>query len=87
MESLLQHHLRAGHLREAAVVARITAQALPAEAAPNYSAASLMLKLGEDRRAKKYLERSLQAAPDDPATLELLARTELLLEARPKAPP
>lgn len=87
MESLLQHHLRAGRVRDAAVVARITAQALPAEAAPNYSAASLMLKLGEHRRAKKYLARSLQAAPEDPATLELLARTELLLEARPKPLP
>ncbi len=79
MESLLQHLLRAGQVRDAGVVARVTAQALPWERAPNFAAGSLLLKLGHHRRALKYLERSLEADPDDSAALPLIIRSRLLL--------
>lgn len=80
MESLLQHHLDSGRIRDAAVVARVTAQAVPWEPAPNLAAARLLLKLGRKRRALVYLERSREADPNDPATLQLLVRLQLALD-------
>ena len=85
MESLLQLHLDAGRVRDAAVVARVTAQAVPWEPAPNLAAARLLLKLGQKRRALVYLERSREADPDDPATLQLLVRLHLALEHEEQA--
>ena len=85
MESLLQLHLDAGRVRDAAVVARVTAQAVPWEPAPNLAAARLLLKLGQKRRALIYLERSREADPDDPATLQLLVRLHLALEHEEQA--
>ena len=85
MESLLQLHLDTGRVRDAAVVARVTAQAVPWERAPNLAAAQLLLRLGQKRRALVYLERSWEADPDDPATLQLLVRLHLALEHEEQA--
>ncbi|MFT5442509.1 MAG: tetratricopeptide (TPR) repeat protein [Myxococcota bacterium] len=71
MESLMQLHLRAGQQRDAAVVARVTAHTLAWEQAPNYAAASMLVKLDEHRRALKYLARSRSASPSHAPTLQL----------------
>ena len=79
MESLLQHYLANGQTDDAAVVARVTAQAIPWEWAPNLAAARVLLEAGRPRLAVKYFEKSLAARPDDPATLLLVSRTHFAL--------
>jgi tetratricopeptide (TPR) repeat protein len=79
MESLLQYYIGRDQTAEAAVVARMTAQALPWEAAPNIAAAKLLLKLGRMRQAARYFERGLDVGTTEPATLVLLARIYLRL--------
>jgi lysophospholipase L1-like esterase len=80
MEGLLQLHQREGRLEAAAVVARIVAQAYPLDAAPNLASGLLQLQLGQPRRARRYLERSLQAAPNDVRARAALAETLRWLE-------
>ena len=79
MERLLQHYVGLGRTADAVVVARITAQALPWEPAPNLAAARLLFKLGRLRHAMRYFERSLAAGSYEPATLLLMANTYLRL--------
>jgi tetratricopeptide (TPR) repeat protein len=79
MESLLKLHVRAGRIQEAVVVARVTAQAVPWEWSANLAAGRLLAKLGRQRRALIYLDRSRRADPDNPATLQLLVRTHAAL--------
>lgn len=74
MEELLQRHRRAGETREAARVARIVAQAYPHDATPSRVAGLLLLEQGDPVRARRYLEQSLRADPDDPRTRAALAR-------------
>jgi len=79
MESLMQLHLSNGQEAEAAVVARVVAQAYPTLYAPNYVAGTLLLARGEPRRAQRYLVRSLRAAPGDREALAALVRSSLAL--------
>jgi tetratricopeptide (TPR) repeat protein len=79
MESLLQYYIGREQTADAAVVARMTAQALPWEAAPNIAAAKLLLKLGRMRQAARYFERGLGVGPAEPATLVLLTQIYLRL--------
>lgn len=79
MEALMQLHRRSGRTREAAVVARMAAQAFPGERATQYTTAMLYLELGRLDRARRYLRRSLAIEPDDPAArraLDRIARLE-----------
>ena len=85
MERLLQSHRKAGRIEQAAVVARVTAQAYPSLSAPNYAAGVLFLQLKEFGRARRYLERSLLAQPDDMATLRALIRVNRALGDEPRA--
>ena len=85
MERLLQIHRDAGRSQDAAVVARVAAQAYPTASAPNYAAGMLLLELQEFARARRYLERSLAAEPDDAATLQALVRANLRLGDEPRA--
>lgn len=85
MNSLLSIHQTAGQTVDAAVVARVAAQAYPTLKAPNYAAGMLLLKAGQPARARRYLERSLRAEPDDAATLEALVRANLALGDRESA--
>jgi Tfp pilus assembly protein PilF len=79
MERLLQIHREAGRIAEAAVVARVAAQAYPTANAPNLAAGRLLMELEEFARARLYLERSLRLEPGAPATLEALVRANLRL--------
>lgn len=79
MESLLQYYIGRDQMADAAVVARMTAQALPWEAGPNIAAAKLLLKLGRMRQAARYFERGLGVGPTEPATLVLLTQIYLRL--------
>lgn len=63
MESLLQIHLSARRTREAAVVARIAAQAFPMDPAPNFAAGHLLQELQQPARARRYLERARRSEP------------------------
>ena len=74
MEGLLQLHLRHQRFALACVVARVTAQALPWEAAPNLAAARLLERGGRLRQAVRYYHRAHRADPDDPATLRRFDR-------------
>jgi predicted Zn-dependent protease len=85
MESLLQYYIGRDQTADAAVVARMTAQALPWEAAPNIAAAKLLLKLGRMRQAARYFERGLDVGTTEPATLVLLARIYLRLDENKSA--
>jgi lysophospholipase L1-like esterase len=82
MEQLMQRDRRAGRTRDAAVVARMAAQVFPGERATNFTTGSLYLELGELARARRYLERSLRLAPQDPATRRAMAQLERLEAAR-----
>jgi lysophospholipase L1-like esterase len=79
MEGLLQLYRSQGRIREASVVARMAAQAYPSYAAPNFSAGMLFLELEQPARARRYLERSLSAEPEDPAALQAMVRAQLAL--------
>jgi tetratricopeptide (TPR) repeat protein len=79
MEALLKIHRRQGNLAGAARVARLTAQDYPADAGPNFAAGALLAKRKQFHRARRYLERSLRAEPDDVATLAVLVRVDLAL--------
>ena len=85
MNRLLRFHQVAGRTDDAAVVARVAAQAYPTRQAPNYAAGLLLLEAGQTARARRYLERSLRVEPDDVATLELLVRANLALGDRENA--
>jgi lysophospholipase L1-like esterase len=87
MERLLQIHREAGRIGEAAVVARMAAQAYPSARAPNFAAGRLLMELEEFARARRYLERSLRLEPDAPATLEALVRANLELGDPARAAP
>ena len=66
-------------------MARVTAQAYPSLSAPNYAAGVLFVQLKEFGRARRYLERSLLAQPDDMATLRALIRVNRALGDEPRA--
>jgi lysophospholipase L1-like esterase len=85
MERLMQLYREANRSEEAAVVARIAAQAHPTLSAPNFSAGLLYLQLKRFARARRYLERSLLLLPDDAATLRALVLANLGLEDEPRA--
>jgi predicted Zn-dependent protease len=80
METLLQSYRAEGRLAEAAVVARIVARADPAAPMPNYVTGALLMQLGRPERGRRYLERSLAAAPDDPKTLSALVQVHFALD-------
>jgi len=82
MEALMQLHRAAGRDADAAVVARIVAQAYPTRYQPNYAAGMLLLAQGEPRRAERYLARSLQAKPASRESLEALVRAAVAIDER-----
>jgi tetratricopeptide (TPR) repeat protein len=84
-EALLQLYLDEGRTEEAAVVARVAAQAYPTEHAPNFSAGKLLMQLSQFARARGYLDRSLAAKPDHMPTLVALVETNLALGDRQQA--
>lgn len=81
MESLMQLHLEAGRTADAVVVARLAAQAYPMDPVTNFAAGRLYLELGDLARARRYLRRSVRAAPGDPKAARVLARVERRLGA------
>lgn len=85
MDGLLQIYRRAGRKEEAIVIARMAAQAYPTLRAPNFSAGMLYMESKQFARARRYLERSLLAEPDDAATLQALIRANLALDDEPRA--
>lgn len=85
MEALLQLYRKAGRTDRAVVVARMAAQAYPASSSPNFTAGMLLMELKQFRRARRYLDRSLLAEPDNTATLRALVRANLALSDRPQA--
>jgi tetratricopeptide (TPR) repeat protein len=85
MERLMQLHRGRGEIRQAAVVARMAAQAFPTPAATNFTAGRLYMQLGELARARRYLDRSLAAQPDHAATLRALVRVNRSLGNDPLA--
>ncbi len=85
MESLLQLYRKAGRYEEAVVVARLAAQVYPLQAGPSFATGMLFLELGEFARARQYLDRSLAAKPDDPATLRASVRADLGLDDENRA--
>lgn len=85
MERLMQIYRKAGRDTEAAVVARIGAQAYPSEWATNFSTGMLYVRLKRPARARRYLDRSLAADPTHVATLQALVRVNLTLNAAPLA--
>jgi tetratricopeptide (TPR) repeat protein len=85
MERLYEIHVRGGQLAEASVVARMVAQAFPTLAVASYSAGAIYAERGEWTRARRYLERGLELAPDDTKTIALLAEVELVLGNRAAA--
>ena len=82
MERLLQIYRGAGRIEDAAVVARMAAQAYPTEGATNFTTGMLYLQLEQLARARRYLERSLRALPGDGPSLRALARIEHLERRR-----
>jgi hypothetical protein len=85
MEKLLQIHQREGRLADAARVARLAAQDYPSDRGPNYAAGELLKRLGKLARARRYLERSLRAEPDHPATLASLVGVDRALGNQERA--
>jgi lysophospholipase L1-like esterase len=85
MESLLQIYRRAGRTDRSVVVARMAAQAYPTLSAPNFSAGMLFMELQQFARARRYLDRSLLAEPNNTATLQALVRANLALHDEPQA--
>jgi lysophospholipase L1-like esterase len=85
MESLFQIRREAGRKEEAVRVARLVAQALPADSVPNLTAGRLYMELEQFARARHYLDRSLRAAPDEVSTLQALVRVNLELDDRLRA--
>jgi tetratricopeptide (TPR) repeat protein len=85
LERLMQIHRKAGRESQAAVVARIGAQAYPSEWATNFSTGMLYLRLKRPARARLYLDRSLAADPTHIAALQALVRVNLTLDAEPLA--
>jgi predicted Zn-dependent protease len=84
-EALLQLYLDEGRTEEAAVVARMAAQAYPTDHAPNFSAGKLLMQLSQFARARRYLDRSFAAKPDHAPTLAALIETNFALEDRQQA--
>jgi lysophospholipase L1-like esterase len=84
MEALLQLYLERQEVEEAALVARIAAQAFPTEYAPNFSAGKLLLQQKRFARARRYLERSLAANPAHVQTLAALVTANLGLDDVPQ---
>jgi len=71
MDALFTLHLEAGRTVEAARVARLVAQAYPADRAPNLIAARLLVETGRPRLASRYLDRVLAGWPGDREALAL----------------
>jgi tetratricopeptide (TPR) repeat protein len=79
METLLKLRREQGRTADAARISRLIAQALPAEHTPNLTAGLLLMKLGRHARARRYLERALQASPNDVSTWAALVEADLAL--------
>ncbi|MBW2232523.1 MAG: hypothetical protein JRH17_19210, partial [Deltaproteobacteria bacterium] len=76
MDRLLQIYRRADRFEDAALVARLGAQAYPTEHGPNHAAGMLYMELNQPARARRYLERASRAKSDDQTALEALIRAD-----------